>query len=867
MSRLETMTITAGKQLGRYEIRSKLGEGGMGEVYLGEDTRLHRKVALKILPSDLASNKDRMRRFEQEATAAAALNHPNIAHIYEIDEAEGITFIAMEFVDGQTLRFKIHQERTELRKLLRFLQHAAEGLARAHAAGIVHRDLKPDNIMITHDGHAKILDFGLAKLIEGQGKGEIGRAGEETQGRGDGETPREGDEGQTLIAASPRLPVPASPPLPVATSPGLIMGTIGYMSPEQAQGKTKDIDQRSDIFSFGCILFEACTGKKPFEGESVIKSLHMVVYEPPPLIADLNPSAPTELQRIVRRCLAKDPEERYQSIKDVAIELKELRRELEGAGIDTTVPPPPRSTADARSASVAPTTNSVSSSLQTRASSAEYVVSGIKQHKLTAVIIGLVVLGGLAMLAFYLRGRTSNVAIKSIAVMPFVNEGGKAELEYLSDGMTDTLISSLSQLPNLSVKARSSVFRYKGKETNPQTIGKELNVQAILNGRIAQRGDQLTLTLELVDAQTENVIWSEQYNRQQADLVSLQSEIARNVSVKLRSKLSGADEQKVAKTYTANPEAYQLYLKGLYHWNKRTAEALKTSVDYFNQAIEKDPSYAQAYAGMALAYVLYPQYSAGKPAESMPKGKAAARKALELDDTLAEAHTALAQALFSYDRNVADSDREYQRATELNPNYATAHQWYGGANLVATGRFDQAIAEGRRAVELDPLSLIANVELSAIYGYARQNDQAIAQLRRVIEMDPNWYLARMVLCQTYSFKGQFTEATAECEKARALDDDPAVLSYLARAYVLSGKRDEAAKVVAQMHELAKQRYVPAYGFGFVYAALGDKDQALQWLERSLQDGGWEITFLKVDPAMDSLRSDPRFTDLVKRVGL
>jgi eukaryotic-like serine/threonine-protein kinase len=481
-----------------------------------------------------------------------------------------------------------------------------------------------------------------------------------------------------------------------------------------------------------------------------------------------------------------------------------------------------------------------------------------------------VLLAGVAAVGYFgflRKGNSTAGQINSIAVMPFVNESGNADVDYLSDGMTDTLISSLSQVPNLSVKARSSVFRYKGKETNPQTIARELNVQALLNGRIAQRGEQLTLTLELVDAQTENVIWSEQYNRKEADLVSLQSEIARDVSTKLRNKLSGAEAQKVAKTYTANPEAYQLYLKGLFYWNKRTAEALKTSVDYFSQAIEKDPSYAQAYAGMALAYVLYPQYSAGKPGDSIPKAKAAAIKALELDDTLAEAHTGLAQALFTYDRNIAESDREYQRAIELNPNYATAHQWYAGSTLIATGRFDQAITEGRRAVELDPLSLIANVELSAIYGYARQNDPAIAQLRKIIEMDPNWYLARMVLCQTYGYKGQFAEAIAECEKARRLDDDPAVLSNLARAYVLSGKRDEALKVVAQMHELAKQRYVPAYGFGLVYAALGDKDQAFQWLERSLQDGGWEITFLKVDPALDSLRSDPRFADLVKRVGL
>src|SRR5438309_1072509 len=614
----------------------------MGEVYLAQDMRLDRKVALKILPAEVASNRERMERFIREAKSAAALSHPNIAQIFEIGEDEGTHYIAMEFIDGATLREKIHREQADLGKLLRFLQHAAEGLARAHAAGIVHRDLKPDNIMITRDGHAKVLDFGLAKLVE--------------------QRPTSGADSSEVATAV----------MPGHSTPGTVMGTVGYMSPEQAQGKTNEIDQRSDIFSFGCILYEAATGKKAFEGESVIKSLHMVVYESAPPITELNPSAPAELQRIVRRCLAKDPDERYQSIREVAIELKELRHELEGAGVDTTVPPPARSSTGGgredeatRSESVAQPISSPSSSLQTRASSAEYVVSGIKRHKLIAAIIGLAVLGaGIVMLALFIRGGTSNVAIKSIAVMPFVNEGGKAELEYLSDGMTDTLISSLSQLPNLNVKARSSVFRYKGKEAAPQTIGKALSVQAILNGRIAQRGDQLTLTLELVDAQTENVIWSDQYTRKQADLVSLQTEIARDVSTKLKTKLSGADEQKVTKKYTANPQAYQLYLKGLFYWNKRTAEALKTSVDYFNQAIAKDPAYAQAYAGMALAYVLFPEYSAGSPAESMTKAKAAARKALELDESLAEAHTALAYTLYAHDRNIPESNREYQRAIQ-----------------------------------------------------------------------------------------------------------------------------------------------------------------------------------------------------------
>jgi len=482
------------------------------------------------------------------------------------------------------------------------------------------------------------------------------------------------------------------------------------------------------------------------------------------------------------------------------------------------------------------------------------------------IVIVALLAAGIAFFAFYARG-TANATIKSIAVMPFVNEGGNSDLEYLSDGMTDTLISSLSQLPNMNVKARSSVFRYKGKETNPQTIGKELNVQAILNGRVNQHGEQLTLTLELVDAQTENVIWSDKYDRKQADLVSLQNEIARDVSSKLKIKLSGVDERRLTKNHTTNAEAYQLYLKGLFYWNHRTPEALKKSVDYYNQAIEKDPAYAQAYAGMALAYVLFSQYSVSSPAESMPKAKAAATKALELDESLAEAHTALGFALYQYDRNLPESNRQYQRAIELNPNYATAHQWYAIMNLVIMQRFDEAIAEAKRAQELDPLSLIVNMELGSNYIAARRYDEAIEQLRRTIELDQNWYLGHLTLCQAYELKGLFSQAVAECQKGRDLNDDPSMLSALAHVYAASGKRDEAMKILAEMHELAKGHYVPAYNFALTYAGLGDRNQAFQWLERSLEDRSWEITNVKVDPMLDNLHSDPRFADLVRRVGL
>jgi tetratricopeptide (TPR) repeat protein len=397
-------------------------------------------------------------------------------------------------------------------------------------------------------------------------------------------------------------------------------------------------------------------------------------------------------------------------------------------------------------------------------------------------------------------------------------------------------------------------------------IGKELNVQAILNGRIAQRGDQLTLTLELVDAQTENVIWSEQYNRKQADLVSLQSEIARDVSSKLRTRLSGTEEKKVAKTYTANPEAYQLYLKGLFHWNKRTPESLKTSLDYYNQAIAKDPAYAQAYAGLALTYVLLPEYSVMSPREALPKAKAMARKALELDETLAEAHTALGYSVFSYDWNFPEADREFQRAIELNPNYATAHQWRG-ETLNSVQRFDEAIAEARRAVELDPFSLVINHALGWSYLCARRYDQAIEQYHKTLEMDKNWYLSHWFLGYAYEGKGLTREAIAEYQKAAALNEDPYVLSFLGHVYGATGRKDEALKILAQMNEMAKQRYVPPFNFAMVYAGLGDNDQAFQWLERSYQDRGYDLAYLRVYRQFDRLHSDPRFADLVKRVGI
>jgi len=831
------------KTISHYSIIKRLGAGGMGEVYLAQDARLDRKVALKLLLAEFVSNEDRLRRFAQEAKAAAALSHPNIAHIYEVGEADGTHYIAMEYVDGDTLTAIIRRDGYPLSTLLKFLSQVAEGLAKAHTVGIVHRDLKPDNIMITRDGYAKILDFGIAKLVETPGSHT---------------TPGE------VLTEGETVPLPV-PPL---SATGTVIGTVGYMSPEQARGTT--VDQRSDIFSFGCILFEAATRRRAFEGDSAIDTLHKIIYAAAPSITDLNPSAPSDLQRIVRRCLAKDPEKRYQTIRDVVNELEDLRREidsyleagrtiaLKGASItDSNVQQTEMPQADAKG----------SGSQTHSTSSAEYLVNEIKRHKLASILALLTVAIAVVGLTFYQRARNTEVAIDSIAVMPFVNQNNQPDTDYRSDGLTEGIINRLTHLPNLKVIARSSVFRYKGKDTDPLTAGKELGVRAVLTGRLQQRDDALLISAELVDVRDNKQLWGEQYSAEISDLLTVQRVIASEITNSLRLKLSGEQQTRVTKHYTDNPEAHQLYSIGRFYWNKRTGEALKKSIEYFNQAIEKDPNFALAYAGIADAYGLLPSYAASPPQGAFPKAKAAARKAIELDDSLAEAHTSLANALFNYDWNLSEATREFQRAIELNPNYATAHHWYSDGPLLVMGRFDDAIAEMKRALELDPLSLIINAEIGVSYTFAGQYDRSIEQFRKTLEMDQGFYFAHRNLGVAYALNGNFREALLEYETARRLADDPSLLGDIGHVLAVSGKRDEALKTLAQLNEISKRRYVPAYVFALVYAGLGNKDQAFQWLEKSYQEREARLCFFKIDPQMEPLRSDPRFSDLVHRIGL
>jgi eukaryotic-like serine/threonine-protein kinase len=832
-----SQSLTTDSLISHYRIVSKIGAGGMGEVYLAQDTsELGRMVALKLLPAEVAGDKDRLQRFIQEARTVSNLNHPNILTVHEFGKDDSTSFMATEYVDGVTLRQHVSGRKLKLVEVLDLAIQIVAALNAAHEAGVTHRDLKPENVMVRRDHIVKVLDFGLAK--------------------------------PSAPASDNQIDSEAGTRVLVHTEPGLVMGTVSYMSPEQSVGK--GVDQRSDIWSVGVVLYEMIAGQVPFQGKDIHRQIIAIQEgEPSPLSQQVE-GVPDRLEEIVTKCLAKEKDERYQTAKDLLIDLRNLRRKLDvDAEIERTVAPAFRTTGAGESPSTQGAISAnvaASETAASTASSAEYIVTGIRQRKLGLAIAALVLIAAGIGTFLVFRSRPANVAIKSIAVMPFVNESGNADLEYLSDGMTETLINSLSQIPNLSVKARSSVFRYKGKEVDPKKVASELGVQAILTGHVIQRGDQLTLSVELIDGLTENTIWGNKYERKGSDLVSLQSEVARDVSGKLKSKISGADAAKVEKSFTANPEAYQLYLKGIFYWNKRNPESLKRSIEFFNQAIEKDPAYALAYAGLAEAYVLLPEYYAGTPRDCYPKATAAAKRALELDGSLAEARTALAHA-FAQDFKFPEAEREFRQAIQMNPNYATAHQWYATVLLV-TKRYDESVAEGKRAQEIDPLSLIITTNMAGYYFYQGKYDEALPYAKATVDMDPNFFLGRNTLGLIYEMKGSYAEALIEAKRVLELNDDPNYLANLAHLYAVSGKRNEALKTLEQMKQIASGgRYISGYSFAVVYIGLGDKDKAIEQLERSFEYRAPDFLYVAVDPYFKDLHSDPRFVDLMHRAGL
>ena len=821
--------LTANSTLSHYRIVSKIGAGGMGEVYLAQDTKLDRQVALKILPPGIAEDKDRMNRFIREAKSASSLNHPNIITIHEISEIGGTHFIATEYIQGETLHSLLKQHSLDLKSALKIAIQITSALDAAHRAGIIHRDIKPENVMIRPDGLVKILDFGIAKLSVKK-------------------TEPADEEAATAVK-------------PEGTSPGLIIGTANYMSPEQARGK--DVGAQSDLFSLGLVLYEMVTGKRAFQGENALDVIGAILHKEPTPLNHLVPALPHEIERIINKTLRKDTDARYQTARDLLTDLKDAKQELEFQDkLERTVAP--QNESSKTQTTIPPSTDSLSPPT----SSAEFITQEVKKHKLGFAVGALLVLALIAggVWFFYVRPAAANAAIGSIAVLPFQNKSIDADTDYLSDGLTESLIYRLSQLPNLKVSPASAVMRYKGKELDTQRIATELGVQAVMSGRMIQRGENLSISVELIDTANNKILWGEQYERKMSDLLATQREIATTITEKLQLKLSGESARGITKRYTESNEAYQLYLKGRYSWNKRTTDSLKGAVDFYNQAIEKDPGFALAYAALSETYVLFPNYEVAAPADSLPQAKAAAMRALELDDSLAEAHSALGHYFWQFEFDWIGAEKELRRATELNPNYPTAHQWLASL-LSNTKRPEDAKAEIKRAFDLDPLSPIIASNVGWHELIAGRLDEAIIEFNRTLSLYPGFPVAHQVMCSAYYAKRDAEMTIPACRKALELSKSAYDKGMLSLVLGRAGHTEEARKLLQELKIESGRRYLPKYAIALAHLGLNEKEEALQMLEQDVTEHGFWMGSVLVVPELDALRSEPRFKALIKRMNL
>lgn len=781
------MPLPAGKRLGPYELLAPVGAGGMGEVYRARDTRLNRDVAIKVLPEHLAGDADARARFEREAKAVAALSHPNILVLHDFGSEDGISWAVTELLEGETLRARLDRGALPWRKTAEIGAAIAEGLAAAHARGITHRDIKPANIFLTADGRVKILDFGLASQTTHL-------------------TPDDKTASQVVSDSS-------------------ISGTVGYMSPEQLRGESAGA--ASDIFSLGCVLYEMVTGRRAFGGPSATDTMAAILREDPPAVADSGKASSPELDRVIERCLAKSPAQRFQSAGDLAFALRSLSSGSNSATEQKPMQAPVRA-------------------------SRGWILWA-------AGAAALVILAAAGI--YYWQHRGEN--IDSVAVLPFVNASGSADADWLSDGITESLINSLSGVSNVKVMSHSAVFRYKGKDVDPHTVGRDLGVRAVLTGRITQRADSLSVSAELVNAADNSQIWGDVYNRKVIDAMAVQQDIASQIAGKLRARLTSADKAKMRQGETGNPEAYQLYLKGRYYAEKFDPENVQKGLEYFQQAIALDPKYALAYDGMSYYYQIVEDLYL-PVSESMPKADQAARKALEIDETIPESHVQLGGDLTMYDFDWAGAEREFKRAIELNPDYAPAHEYYSWL-LMSVGRKDEAMAEIRRAEALDPTSVeIASFPAWWLY-FAHRYDEAASEYGKCLDLDPAYMPCITVLGQTREQQRRFDEAIAAETKAMQAGVTPWPLGARARSYALSGHRAEAQRDLDQLLAIQKEKHLGTFPIGTVYAALGDKNRALDYLEKAFAEHAFYLDYIKSDPQLDSLRSEPRFQAIVKRM--
>jgi serine/threonine-protein kinase len=775
-----------GTTISHYEILEKLGEGGMGVVYKARDTQLGRFVAIKAL---LATSNDAagMRaRFIQEARAASSLNHPNIITIHDIVPVDRGECIVMEFIAGRTLGDLIKAGRIPTVDCLRIATQIADALAAAHGIGIVHRDLKPANVMVTPDGRAKVLDFGLAKL-EGEDRVALDF--------GDAETTR-----SIHLTDRPR------------TAEGAIVGTVSYMSPEQAEGRK--VDPRSDIFSFGSVLYEMCTGEKAFHGDSGLATLTAVLRDNPREFSLTGCEAPAGLQEIVARCLKKDPDQRYQAMQDAKNALEQIYFASRSGIMALSSPDASRRAAQART-------------------------------------------------------------IPSIAVLPFLNLSSDKENEYFSDGLAEEIINALTKLENLRVTARTSAFAFRGGNQDIKQIGDTLHVASVLEGSVRKAGNRVRISVQLIDVADGNHLWSERYDREMTDVFEIQDEISQTIVAKLKVKLAtpsspdGVSQSKtLIKRYTENLEAYNLYLKGRFELYKMTREGLDMSKQLFQEAIRLDPNYALAHDG--LAYCWYSEGFLGfvAPKAAMPKAKAAVRRALELDDSLAEAHATFGVLLALFDWDWAGAQREMTRSIELNAASPSSRDVYAFYYLRPVGRIEEAINETQQALALDPLSILFRVHLAFLFYVHRRYDHSIAQFRKVIEMNPKYYLAHAMIGTALTASGHFDDALACYAKARETDPDSKFVGSLeATSLAFAGRRKEASALLEEILHRAAKDYISPVSIAYIYTALGEKDHAFENLDRAIFDRDPNVLGLKTNPVFDSLRDDPRYRALLRKMQL